>query len=262
MKTATAFLCLIALVLITYPFTSVAGENAPPVIVELFTSEACSSCPPADALLTKLRQKHVVNGAEILALSEHVDYFNHSGWTDRFSSSLFTERQNAYAKRFHLSGPYTPQIVIDGRLEAVGSDEAAVEKQISLAAHSPKMASVSLNWSAQNTLHVTVANASREPSAVLLAITEDGLTTSVGGGENGGRILRHSGVVRELRQLGFTSGGTFSATETIVPKDSWKRVDLQIVVFVQKSRGVEIVGAAALGLRPETRPRADAGRLP
>jgi hypothetical protein len=129
MKTATAFLCLTVL-LITYPVTSVAGENAPAVVVELFTSEACSSCPPADALLSKLREKHVVNGAELLVLGEHVDYFNHTGWNDRFSSHLFTERQNIYARRFHLAGPYTPEIAIDGHWEAVGSDEASVGSQI------------------------------------------------------------------------------------------------------------------------------------
>jgi hypothetical protein len=249
MKTAIAFLCLIALVLITFPFTRVTGENAPAIVVELFTSEACSSCPPADALLAKLRQEHVVDGAEMLVLSEHVDYFNHLGWADRFSSSLFTERQNAYATRFHLPGPYTPQIVIDGRLQATGSDEADVEKQISLAARSAKTVRVSLNWTAQDALHVAVAGASHEPSTVLLAITEDGLTTKVGGGENGGRILRHSGVVRELRQLGFTSGGALSATAAIVPQQDWKTRDLQIVVFVQKAKSREIIGAAAIGLQ-------------
>lgn len=249
MKPAKAFLFLTAMALITFPFASVTGENKPAVLIELFTSEACSSCPPADALLSKLHEMHVVNGAEILVLGEHVDYFNRSGWTDRFSSSVFTERQNDYAKRFHLAGPYTPQIVIDGHLEAVGSDEGSVEKQIGIAAHSPKIATVSLNWTAQNSLHVNVAGASGQPSAVLLAITEDGLATKVGGGENGGRILRHSGVVRELRQLGYTSGGAFSATAAIVPRHDWKTRDLQIVVFVQKPETREIIGAAAIGLK-------------
>jgi hypothetical protein len=250
METAKVVVTLLfTVVLITIPGFSAtaAGKNTTPVVVELFTSEACSSCPPADALLTKLNQQHEVNGAEVIVLGEHVDYFNHLGWTDRFSSAKFTQRQNDYANKFHLPSSYTPQMVIDGSFEALGSDQAAVERKIGLAAHAEKKASVALSWVAQNTiLHVSVAGASGEASAVMLAVTEDGLTTSVVKGENSGRVLRHSGVVRELRQLGITSGGVFVGTTSIAPAGSWKKRSLRIVVFVQRPRSREIIGATAV----------------
>ena len=241
---------LLAMVLIALPACPVAaaGKNATPVVVELFTSEACSSCPPADALLTKLNHQHEVNGAEVLVLGEHVDYFNRTGWTDRFSSRAFSERQNGYAKRFHLPSAYTPQIVIDGSFEAVGSDSVAVEREIGIAAQAGKTASVGLSWAAPDKLRVNVAGASGGASAVLLAITEDGLTTSVANGENSGRVLRHSGVVRALRQLGTTSAGVFLGTAPIVPAQEWKRPDLRVVVFVQRPGSREIIGAAGVAL--------------
>jgi hypothetical protein len=206
----------------------------------LFKLSACGraadKAQPADEL----------NGAEVFVLGEHVDYFNQLGWTDRFSSAAFSARQNGYARRFHLPSAYTPQIVIDGSFEALGSDPVDVERKIGIAAHTEKAVSVVLSWAAQNGLHVRVADVSGEPSAVLLAVTEDGLTTSVGKGENSGRVLRHSGVVRELRQLGTTSGGGFIGTAPIVPAQNWKTRNLRIVVFVQRPGSREIVGAAAV----------------
>ncbi len=252
MQTTKALvLLLFTLVLITIPesLAAEAGGKVAPVVVELFTSEACSSCPPADALLTRLNERHIVNGAEVFVLGEHVDYFNQLGWSDRFSSALFSERQKGYARKFHLPSAYTPEMVIDGRFEAVGSDPAAVERAIGFAARTQRPVSVELNWAAQNVLHVSVTGDSGKPSTVLLAITEDGLTTSVAAGENKGRVLRHSGVVRELRQLGSTSGGEFAGTFPINLPQSWNRKDLRVVVFVQRPENREIIGAAALMLQ-------------
>jgi hypothetical protein len=187
-----------------------------------------------------------VNGTEVYVLGEHVDYWNHLGWTDRFSSSAFSARQNDYAKRFRLDSPYTPQMVIDGRFETVGSDVAAVQREVALAARNPKPAKVALAWTDKNVVHVAVDGAGGEPSTVLLAVTENGLKTSVGRGENGGRILMHSGVVRELRELGSTSSGIFAGTASITPAADWKSRDLRIIVFVQRPGNGDIVGAATL----------------
>jgi hypothetical protein len=111
-----------------------------PILLELFTSEGCSSCPPADRLLETFDRTQPVSGADLIVLSQHVDYWNRLGWNDPYSSSLFTERQQEYARRLHLDGAYTPQLVIDGQADVVGSDERAVRAGILRAEARPKTA--------------------------------------------------------------------------------------------------------------------------
>jgi hypothetical protein len=242
--------CFLAMLLLVAHAATTANTTPTPVVVELFTSEGCSSCPPADALLTKLAQEHLIDGAEVLVLGEHVDYWDHLGWKDRFSSPVFTERQEAYAKRFRLASAYTPQMVVDGQFETTGSDAVSIEREVGVAARAGKTARVSLAWTG-NVLHVSVDGAGDESSAVLLALTEDSLTTSVAGGENGGRILRHDGVVRELRHLGNTSHGAFEKAISISPKSGWNPAKLRFIVFVQRPANGQVVGAAQTKYRQE-----------
>src|SRR5437773_3318540 len=110
------------------------------VLLELFTSEGCSSCPPADALLERLDRTQPVAGAQIIVLSEHVDYWNHIGWADPYSSPAFSARQQQYARRFRTQEPYTPQMVVDGRTEFVGSDTRSAESAVRDALRQPKVA--------------------------------------------------------------------------------------------------------------------------
>ncbi len=240
------FLLMSALTLLAS--TSMATtQRSNPVVVELFTSEGCSSCPAADAILSKLRSEGTVDGAEVLILGEHVDYWNSPGWSDGFSSAALTQRQADYAGRFDLNSSYTPQMVIDGHVELVGNGESAVRRQLALAAHSSKPAQVSLNWGTDRRLQVHVEGANEVSGKVLLAITEDGLSSKVGGGENGGRVLRHSGVVRDLREIGSLKQGKFSETVKPVRQSDWKIENLRAIVFVQKPGHGDVLGAASLG---------------
>lgn len=234
-----------ALFLLWIPRVHAASDSiSNPVVVELFTAEGCSSCPPADALLAKLDQMRDA-GPPVLILGEHVDYWNHLGWKDRFSSADFTRRQRLYASHFGLNSVYTPQMVIDGRYQIVGNDEADVRQTISLAAQEARKVAVVLSWKS-SALMVEARGTDASPADVFIAITENGLSTSVARGENGGRTLRHSGVVRELRRLGSLSHGEFSATVPLKVKADWKTENLRAIVFAQNPASEEITGAAAL----------------
>ncbi|MEP7115989.1 MAG: DUF1223 domain-containing protein, partial [Acidobacteriota bacterium] len=191
------------------------------VVAELFTSEGCSSCPAADDLLREWLASQPVPGVEIVGLGEHVDYWNRLGWRDPFSSAAFSARQSAYdAAVFRDHRIYTPQIVIDGRLEAIGSDASAVRRAVIDAARAPK-ASVAVSAAADSPERLQVRVRVQVPPAVVrhgtadvvLAITEDGLATRVGGGENGGRTLRHPAVARSLTTIGIVAA---DATERTV----------------------------------------------
>src|SRR5271166_3223640 len=227
--------------------SSVSGAWAQtPVVVELFTSEGCSSCPPADALLVKLSHENPPGPAKLILLGEHVDYWNYIGWTDRFSSATFSERQSNYANRFHLGSVYTPQMVIDGHLQTVGNGAAEVYRDISKAGAEPKPAKVALRWEPQQKLNIAVQTPASGRAKVLLAITEDGLSTSVGGGENGGRTLQHAAVVRQLRELGTANNGQFETSVDASLHSDWNPAKLKAVVLVQETGNGKILGAASL----------------
>lgn len=219
-----------------------------PVVVELFTSEGCSSCPAADAALRELETAQSVPGVEVIALGQHVDYWNRLGWKDPFSSAQFTDRQRAYAAGFG-TGSYTPQAVVNGQFEFVGSNRQQLTATLAKAAQGPR-ATMRLARAA-NALTVRVADlpAGTPAANVLLAITETGLSTQVGRGENAGRLLRHAAVVRALRPLGpVGSGGTFAATAPLALRPEWKAENLRAVVLVQDPATRHIVGAASLAL--------------
>jgi len=217
------------------------------IVLELFTSEGCSSCPPADALLSQLtKQRNNNNDVELILLGEHVEYWNGQGWNDRFSAPVFTQRQYEYTRQLHLASAYTPQVIIDGHLQTVGGNAPAIKEMLAEATRSPKPATVALHFVAPNQLGVTVTDSSNAKQRVLLAVTEDNLTTKVSGGENGGKVLVHNAVVRELRQLGTVTNGRFEKTVNLPDKSDWKRDDLRAIVLVQDSNDDVIRGAASL----------------
>lgn len=234
------------------------------VVVELFTSEGCSSCPPADDVLSQLAQQQPVPGVEVLTLGEHVDYWDRLGWRDPFSSPAFSARQSNYDSRvFHTGQVYTPQLVIDGRLERVGSNAGAVQRAIEQAATSPKAdVTVAACHSDRNLdveLHVTQSSniSIREPLDAVVAVTENNLSTQVRRGENGGRTLKHSGVVRSLTTVGILLPRESSwSIDASVPWDlAWKPANVRVVAFLQERESRHIVGAgsASLDLRAGTK---------
>ncbi len=253
----SAVALLLALVLVMggrrSPTIAASNGGRTPVLVELFTSEGCSSCPPADAVLSDLARTQPVPGAEIIALGQHVDYWNSGGWTDRFSSRAFSVRQNDYAADFHNSTVYTPQMIVDGRAEFVGSDRDRAVQEIARAARAPKAdVQISAGGASDNGVPLQIrvdrlpASAQADTARVYLAVTESGLQSQVGGGENDGRTLRHSAVVRRMSLLGVVpAGGVFTAQPTVPLGAGWNRAHLQAVVFVQTQSGHRVVGAAA-----------------
>lgn len=196
------------------------------VLVELFTSEGCSTCPPADRLLTELDENQPVNGAQVIALSEHVDYWNRLGWKDPFSSAQFTERQTDYSRTLRVEDIYTPQMIVDGRTEFVGNQRATALEAIARAAQSPKASiAAAVKSSAANSITLSiqvsdVPDVSRGDRAdVLLAITESGLMSNVARGENGGRRLTHSAVTRRMVKVGTIEGKAFNVEQAFI----WNR---------------------------------------
>ncbi len=217
------------------------------VVVELFTSEGCSSCPPADELLTRLRSQPTSNRAETIPLGFHVDYWDQQGWRDRFSSHAYTDRQEKYAARFRLDGPYTPQMVVDGQVEFVGNDIGRAEGAVTQAAGRLQEAEVKLSWVSPDKLLVAVTGADKAARAeVRLAITEDNLSSNVAAGENHGHVLHHSAVVRDFRLLGQLNNGSFQMEVPIKPEKEWKLNDLRAVAFVQAVPEGAIAGAASI----------------
>jgi hypothetical protein len=220
-----------------------------PVLVELFTSEGCSSCPPADALLRELDQEQPVSGSTAIVLSEHVDYWNRIGWKDPFSSAFFSDRQNAYAARFGLSSVYTPQMVVDGTAEFTGSESDKAQSTISKAGQNPKLAvslsSVRVEESNRIRGSVGVDGAVKTRGAeVWVALALDHAESQVSRGENAGRNLSHVGVVTKLVKIGeFRAGEKFTKEVEfkIDPANSGK---FRLVAFVQESGMGRVLGAA------------------
>jgi hypothetical protein len=232
-----------------------------PVVVELFTSEGCSSCPPADALLAKLDTQQPVPGVQIIALEEHVDYWDQLGWRDPFSSAEWTDRQRSYAQVLRSGSVYTPQMIVNGSTEFVGSrarqgsqaiEEAARQRTTLLDISATAVPNKRVAEITVKVLQLEGAKPDDQPE-VWLAVTETGLHSEVAGGENAGEDLHHAAVVRKLQRLGSAAtkpkAAPASATMPVfagvkVSLDSgWKRENLRVVAFVQERRSLRILGA-------------------
>lgn len=234
------------------PFSSPVPVPAP-VVVELFTSEGCSSCPPADDLLRTLVGGTLTPGIAIIGLSEHVDYWNQLGWQDPYSSSAFAKRQTDYnARVFHLSSVYTPQVVVDGRRAEVGSDRAQVLAAIHDAAAAPKLAlTVRARRSADGASLAASVDGSTiaKPATLVVIVTEDGLASDVTRGENSGRHLTHASVARAIAPAGaWSPASPAGQTVRIAWKPAWTASRISVVALLQDRATQRIIGAGVTRL--------------
>jgi hypothetical protein len=213
-----------------------AGQSK--VVVELLTSQGCSSCPPADAFLVELAKRD-----DVIALSFHVDYWNYIGWQDPFSFKGATRRQHAYRAGMGLRYVYTPQMVIGGALEHVGSGRAAVLNKIDALRAAPRI-DVTAKHAGDHALSVSFG-AGRAGAADVWLVSYDGLhTTEIRRGENEGVTLKNAHVVRSMRRIGSWSGK--AETMTVTLKDGEMAGRTGCAVIVQKPGGGQIIGAASL----------------
>jgi len=228
-----------------------------PVLLELFTSEGCSSCPPADRLLEALDRSQPVAGAELIVLSEHVDYWNRLGWKDPFSSPEYSTRQYGYASKFHLDSVYTPQLVLDGRVQLVGSDGYGAVSAIENELHEHKIVITILNAvhsGNQVTAHVELAPTELQRgtrTAILyVALADNKAESQVASGENAGRSLAHVAVVRALTQVGRINLERPSAQEvTFSAPPGVGTNGLRLVAFLQDPGSGHVLGVALQKLK-------------
>jgi len=231
------------------------NDSAAPVLVELFTSEGCSSCPPADALLRKLDAMQPIPGARAIVLSEHVDYWNHDGWKDAYSSSFFTDRQEDYARRFGLNGPYTPQMVVDGAAQLNGSSAQAVGTALETARKHTKIlvqiSSVTIVSPKELRVHLTVdalpADFKGRKADILVAVALNHAESHVSAGENKGRDIEHVAVAESINRVGTVEKGkNFDRDVSVKVKSTADAANLRVIAFVQESGAGEVVGASLL----------------
>jgi hypothetical protein len=193
------------------------------VLVELFTSEGCSSCPPADALLQKIAGKQTESGQFIVGISEHVTYWNQLGWSDPFSSDFYTERQNAYGQRFHLDSVYTPQMIINGEEQVVGSDSTALLRALR-EEQKPQPLSVHINAVSAHdhflVLDFSITGDTSSGADLFAAITDDHAKSSVTRGENSGHTLSHVSVARSITRIAKVNSQTKQTVQIPLPSPS------------------------------------------
>lgn len=214
------------------------AKNDPsPVLVELFTSEGCSSCPPADDLLRQINGRHTDSGRLIIGISEHVTYWNDLGWTDPYSSPAYTQRQDAYGERFHLDSVYTPQMVIDGEVQFVGSDSASLlhalnrsPQPVPLSLH---IASAGINGNALSISFSVSGNAPVRGADIVAIIVDDADKSNVLRGENSGRNLAHVSVAREITRVATIHAATEQTVRIPLPAQFSSNQSRHLVLFAQ-----------------------------
>ena len=222
-----------------------------PVLIELFTSEGCSSCPPADRLLESLDKSPGAQDAYAVVLSEHVDYWNHDGWRDPYSSAFFTQRQRTYAARFGLDDVYTPQMVVDGRTQFVGNDSRQARNAIEVSASAPKIPIDISNLAVEHRslkfrieTQVSPVAGPKQPE-VFVVLACERATSQVSAGENSGHLLTHVSVARELTRIGvIPETGIFSKQVQLKLSEDLRPGNIRVITYLQEPGQGAVLGAA------------------
>lgn len=220
-----------------------------PVLVELFTSEGCSTCPPADKLLARLDVDQFVAGARAVVLSEHVTYWDQQGWRDPFSLDVVTYRQQDYADRFKLGSPSTPQVVVDGTTQMLGSDERALSEAVAQAALKPKQElTISNAQRSGNEVHFAVHSTAAPHATLIAVLAEDETHSVVSSGENAGRTLHHVAVARVLKEMSaeFADGRPLTLKLPGAKRSSQpgKSVPIRLIVFIADKHSGQVLAVA------------------
>jgi hypothetical protein len=252
---------LVTSVLMMSAVAFAADSPRKPVLVELFTSEGCSSCPPAEGMLTAYTKSQPFEGVQIIPLAWHVDYFN-DPWVDPYSSKQYTARQREYVDRFGLRSCYTPQVVVDGSAEFVGGEKPSFAEAMANAVRTPKgvidlgmektkdVKSISVQLAVSKLPPVTA----QDNAEVVLVVVENGLINPVKRGENSGIKLRHAAVVRWSRKIGQIDPKTMQLSSggdsTIAIDPQWKRDQLNVVAFVQEARSGRVLAVTSVAVPP------------
>jgi hypothetical protein len=236
---------LIVALLAILSLPMVVAQSSTPVLVELFTSEGCSSCPPADALLRRLDASQPVSGVQLIVLGEHVDYWDDQGWRDVYSDHDFTVRQQNYVNRLRLQSPYTPQMVVDGSVDLLGSDSQRANQAFEKARTQPKVSLQISSVSVENGVVRAHIESSALPSAaeLFVALALDHAESQVLRGENGGHRLEHVAVALNLTGAGKVAKDAAVAKDVRLktkPSDAGYR----LIAFVQEPNQGKILGVA------------------
>lgn len=208
-------------------------------IVELFTSEGCSSCPPADKLLAKIQEENA--GKPVYLLAFHVDYWNHQGWRDVFSSRDFTKRQYQYASWLNLETVYTPQVVVNGKHELIGSQEETLKRALNIELHAP--APAQLNAEAQiegSKLKLAYQATNARGTVLQVALVQKVAHTMVKRGENAGRLLPHVQIVRHIQGFAANASGNVAVN---LP-EGFNPNEWEVITFLQNTQTGAIVAAS------------------
>jgi hypothetical protein len=249
MKTKTIFYVAALLGIIVIASTTISRavstreEDKGFAVVELFTSEGCSSCPPADELISRIQKES--SGKPVYILAFHVDYWNRLGWKDQFSSAAFSQRQNQYAEWMKLSSVYTPQAVVNGNREFVGADESTLRQAVGAGLHKAASSEVSLKNAKISHSRIDLeyhAGGVTAGTSLLLAVIQKTGVSKVLRGENGGRTLSHVQIVRNLQTIDL--GHELNGSASLDIPDGINSDNLEVIAFIQRNNNGEIIAAA------------------